>query len=120
MNLEKSAVALLFALSVIAFSSKAFSASPATNDGVAVLTHRDEVKQMRAKNHAFAKTVQMALRHQKGLDSSGIFVFARGSDVVLVGQTSNQDQIDLASTAAQSVVGVKSVKNNVTVEDVGD
>ena len=120
MNHTKTAVALLLAVSANVFSSGAFAASDPSTDGGAVLSHHDQVKQARAKNRAFAKTVQVALRQRKDLDSSGIFAFARGPDVILVGEAQSQDQINLAGNVAQSVAGVKSVKNNVTVDEVGN
>jgi hyperosmotically inducible protein len=73
----------------------------------------------RAANRQLAKAVQTALYKQKGLVSEDLHVIARSGKISLVGEVPDQMQIDLAGKVAEGVTGVSSVKNNLTVEDVG-
>lgn len=77
-------------------------------------------KQVRAENRALAKSVRQALAHTKGLVSSGINVIAKSGAVTLTGTVPDQPQISLAETTAQGVSGVTSVKNNLTLDIVGN
>ena len=77
-------------------------------------------KQVRAENRALAKSVRQALAHTKGLVSSGITVIAKSGAVTLTGTTPDQPQIALAEATARNVSGVTSVKNNLTLDIVGN
>ena len=72
---------------------------------------------MKQQDHALAKNVRHALHTTKGLVSSGITVLAKDGAVSLTGMVPDQGQIALAGTAAQSVAGVTSVKNNLEVSE---
>jgi hyperosmotically inducible periplasmic protein len=74
---------------------------------------------MRAANRALAKAVQAKLYHQKGLVTDDVHAIARSGKVTLVGMVPDQAQIDQAGKIAEGVSGVSSVKNNLTVEEVG-
>jgi hyperosmotically inducible protein len=67
------------------------------------------------QDHALAKNVRHALYKTKGLVSSGITVLVKNGMVSLDGTVPEQGQIALAGDAAQSVTGVASVKNNLTL-----
>jgi hyperosmotically inducible periplasmic protein len=77
-------------------------------------------KQVRAENRALAKSVRQALAHTKGLSSSGINVIAKSGAVTLVGTVPDQSQIGLAEATAKNVSGVMSLKNNLTLDIVGN
>ena len=51
----------------------------------------------------------------RGLDPTHIYVKVLGGAVTLTGSAVSQDQIDQAGKAAQSVEGVTSVTNRLTV-----
>jgi hyperosmotically inducible periplasmic protein len=74
---------------------------------------------IRAANRQLAKRVQTTLYKQKGLDTSDVHAVARSGKITLVGMVPDQAQIDLAGKAAESVPGVSSVKNNLTVDEPG-
>ena len=73
----------------------------------------------RAANRELAKRVQTALYKQKGLETTDLHAIARSGKITLVGVVPDQAQIDLAGKVAESVSGVTSVKNNLTVEEEG-
>ncbi|RQS62933.1 BON domain-containing protein [Burkholderia sp. Bp8963] len=74
---------------------------------------------IRAANRELAKRVQTTLNKQKGLMSTDVHAIARSGTITLVGMVPDQAQIDLAGKVAESVPGVTSVKNNLTVEEEG-
>ena len=74
---------------------------------------------IRAANRQLAKQVQTALYKQKGLEATDLHAVARSGKITLVGVVPDQTQIDLAGKVAESVPGVTSVKNNLTVEEEG-
>ncbi|RQR26680.1 BON domain-containing protein [Burkholderia sp. Bp9143] len=73
----------------------------------------------RAANRELAKRVQTTLYKQKSLESTDIHAVARSGKITLVGVVPDQAQIDLAGKVAEGVPGVTSVKNNLTVDEVG-
>jgi hyperosmotically inducible periplasmic protein len=87
---------------------------------VAASSSKAARKQVRAENRALAKSVRQALAHTKGLVSSGITVLAKSGAVTLTGTVPDQPQISLAETTAKGVSGVTSVKNNLTLDIVGN
>ncbi|MCA8462918.1 MULTISPECIES: BON domain-containing protein [Burkholderia cepacia complex] len=74
---------------------------------------------LRAANKDLAKRVQKTLYKQKGLESTDVHAVARSGKITLVGMAPDQAQIDLAGKVAESVPGVTSVKNNLTVDEKG-
>jgi osmotically-inducible protein OsmY len=62
-----------------------------------------------------AKAVRRALGKAQGFDVSGVFVRARGGAVTLSGTVRNGDQIRQAEQVTQSVPGVKSVLNKLSL-----
>ncbi|WP_345814604.1 BON domain-containing protein [Paraburkholderia sp. PREW-6R] len=73
----------------------------------------------KAANRALGRKVRSALSKTKGLSVANITVRARGGAVTLAGTVPEQQQIDLATQAAQGVAGVTSVKNALTIRPVG-
>ncbi|HDR8993878.1 TPA: BON domain-containing protein, partial [Burkholderia vietnamiensis] len=53
------------------------------------------------------------------LESTDVHAVARSGKITLVGMAPDQAQIDLAGKVAESVPGVTSVKNNLTVDEKG-
>jgi hyperosmotically inducible protein len=76
-------------------------------------------KQTRQANRALQKKVRATLARTKGLTVGNITVRARGGDVTLAGSVPEAAQIELATNAAQSVPGVTSVKNGLTIRAEG-
>ncbi len=76
-------------------------------------------KQDKAANRALGRKVRGALSKTKGLSVANITVRARGGAVTLAGTVPEQQQVDLATQAAQGVAGVTSVKNALTIRPVG-
>lgn len=72
-------------------------------------------KSMKEANRALKKQVVKALSRTKGLQSTAITVRANDGTIVLQGTVPEQSQIDLATRAAQSVQGVTSVNNALTL-----
>ncbi len=76
-------------------------------------------KAARKANRLLAKSVRSTLVKVKGLDASNIVVDAKNGDILLGGSVPDASQIPLAASAAQSVAGVKSVKNSMTIKAQG-
>lgn len=75
-------------------------------------------KAMRQANRALSKKVLVALS-KGGIQSSRLNVLAKGGAVVLTGSVTDASQIDKAAQIASGVSGVTSVKNALTVHEVG-
>lgn len=73
----------------------------------------------KAANRALQKSVRHALAKAKGLSVANISVRARDGAVLLQGSVTTQQQIDIATSVAQHVAGVRSVKNVLTVGSYG-
>ncbi|WJF90885.1 BON domain-containing protein [Paraburkholderia bonniea] len=67
-------------------------------------------------NGALGRKVRGALAKAQGIDVSKISVRARNGSVTLTGSVPDAGQIDLATQAAKSVAGVKSVQNKLSVQ----
>ncbi|RKP59211.1 BON domain-containing protein [Pararobbsia silviterrae] len=95
--------AVVFALNVYAQASDAAApaAAPAASS--------------KAANRALVKKVRKALAHAKGLEPTRIYTKAVDGVVTLTGSVPEQGQVDIATQAAQSVEGVSSVSNKLTV-----
>jgi hyperosmotically inducible protein len=70
-------------------------------------------------DHKLEGQVRHALTTHK-IESSDIRVVARNGAVTLDGTVDDESMIPVATTAAQSVAGVKSVKNNLTKHEAGN
>ncbi|MCR4470444.1 BON domain-containing protein [Burkholderia sp. SCN-KJ] len=73
----------------------------------------------RAANFKLEKNVRLALSKTKGVNVSGIIVIAKGGAVTLAGKVPDSGQADLATQAAQNVVGVTSVTNKLSIGEEG-
>jgi|HubBroStandDraft_5_1064220.scaffolds.fasta_scaffold300949_1 hyperosmotically inducible protein len=78
----------------------------------------DGTKGMHRQNLQVERAVRKALDKKK-IDTSDIRVTARSESVGLEGTVPVESQISLAGTVAQSVVGTKVVKNNLTLREEG-
>ena len=76
-------------------------------------------KSTKAANRALQRAVRKTLSKTKGVSVDNITVHARGGAVILEGSVPEQSQIDLATQAAQGVQGVTSVKNDLTIREIG-
>jgi hyperosmotically inducible periplasmic protein len=70
-------------------------------------------------NRQLAKKVRTALSKTKGIDITSIAIRAKGGSIALSGSVPDATQIDKAGQVAQGVEGVTSVKNDLTVREVG-
>jgi hyperosmotically inducible protein len=92
---------------------KAAYAQDATAPGVTV-----SKKEIRKANHKLESDVRRRLIRQD-VDTSKISVLARWGVISLLGTVDDGAQIPVAGSAAQSVPGVKSVRNELTVREAG-
>ncbi len=63
------------------------------------------------------KHVEMALALDGKLDVGALRVDVRDGECVLLGETGDDSQRDRAETIAAGLEGVRSVRNNITVQD---
>jgi osmotically-inducible protein OsmY len=70
----------------------------------------------KAENRALTKKVQRAFAKTRGLNPAHIYVKARDGAITLTGSCISQEQIDLAGKTAESVEGVTSVANRLSVK----
>lgn len=76
--------------------------------------HSHESKAQRTANRKLGYAVRRAIG-RAGVEVSKIIVRSRDGDIRLLGSVPDQSQIDKAGEAAQSVAGVKSVSNKLSV-----
>src|ERR1700754_2181845 len=107
--------ALIVLASLNAYAQTSDAAAPAAASESAQPT----AKQTKAANRALGRKVRTALSKTKGLSVANITVRARGGAATLAGSVPEQQQVDLATQAAQGVAGVTSVKNALTIRPVG-
>ncbi|ACC74714.1 BON domain-containing protein [Paraburkholderia phymatum] len=81
-------------------------------------THGASKSEVRKANRALSKKVAQALS-KGGVDTTGINVLAKGGAITLAGGVNDPAQIDKATSIAQGVAGVTSVKNALTVREGG-
>ena len=109
--------ALIVVVSINAWSQTSESAATSTQSSMAP-AEGGSGKAARQANRALSKKVLRALS-KDGVKTSGINVIAKGGAVVLVGSVIDPAQIDKAAQIANGVPGVTSVKNSLTVHEVG-
>jgi hyperosmotically inducible periplasmic protein len=107
-----SAIATLAVLDVHA--QPADASVPATSASSDAAAH----KAARKADHALEKAVRKALAKDKAVDVTHVNVRARNGAVALLGSVPEQGQADAATQAAQSVTGVTSVNNALTIKSV--
>jgi hyperosmotically inducible periplasmic protein len=100
---------LAFGLAM-ALSMGAYAQASAT-DQAASTSARDQ----KSANRKLQRDVLKVLAKTRGLVSTAITVRANDGDVTLEGAVPEESQMTLASRAAESVQGVKSVKNMLTL-----
>jgi hyperosmotically inducible protein len=109
--------ALAVVVSINAWSQTSESAAMSTQSSMAP-AGGGSAKAARQANRALSKKVLRAL--SKGdVKTSGINVIAKGGAVALAGSVTDPTQIDKAGEVAKGVPGVTSVKNSLTVKEVG-
>jgi hyperosmotically inducible protein len=86
------------------------------NDSTAVSS--GERKVIRDANRKLQHAIRVELNKRK-VDISNIRILARNGDVTLVGTVKDDRQIALAGNTAETVPGVKSLQNNLTLRVVG-
>ncbi|ASW00762.1 BON domain-containing protein [Paraburkholderia aromaticivorans] len=104
--------ALIVLASLNAYAQSSDAAAPAAASA-------PTAKQVKAADRALGRKVRGVLAKTKGLSVANITVRARGGAVTLAGSVPEQQQIDIATQAAQGVAGVTSVKNALTIRSVG-
>ncbi|SMG59100.1 BON domain-containing protein [Paraburkholderia susongensis] len=106
--------ALIVLASLNAYAQSSDAAATAAPAATAPTT-----KQVRAANRALQRKVRGTLAKTKGLSVANITVRARDGAVTLAGSVPEASQIELATTAAQGVAGVTSVRNALTIRALG-
>jgi hyperosmotically inducible periplasmic protein len=109
--------ALIVVVSINAWSQTSESAATSTQSSMAP-AEGGSAKAARQANRALSKKVIRALS-KGGVKTSGINVIAKGGAVALAGSVTDPAQIDKAGEVAKGVSGVTSVKNALTVKEVG-
>jgi hyperosmotically inducible protein len=109
--------ALIVVVSVNAWSQASESASTSTQSSMAP-ADGGSAKAARQANRALSKKVLRALS-KGGVKTSGINVIAKSGAVALAGSVTDPTQIDKAGGVAKEVPGVTSVKNALTLKEVG-
>jgi hyperosmotically inducible periplasmic protein len=109
--------ALIVVGSINAWSQTSESAATSTQSSMAPAEGLGG-KAARQANRALSQKVIRALS-KSGVKTSGINVIAKGGAVALAGSVTDPAQIDKAGEVAKGVQGVTSVKNALTVKEVG-
>jgi hyperosmotically inducible periplasmic protein len=109
------ALVVLASVSAYAQSSDTMAASGAMSQPSA----KQVSKAQKSADRALQKKVRAALAKAKGISVANITVRARSGAVVLQGSVPEQAMVDQATTVAQGVDGVSSVKNALTIRPEG-
>jgi hyperosmotically inducible protein len=109
------ALVVLASVSAYAQSSDTMAASGAMSQPSA----KQVSKAQKSADRALQKKVRGALAKAKGISVANITVRARSGAVVLQGSVPEQAMVDQATTVAQGVDGVSSVKNALTIRPEG-
>ncbi|MFL9894829.1 BON domain-containing protein [Paraburkholderia strydomiana] len=99
----------------VSFSANAEVAGDATPTASSVVMRTKTVK---AADRTLQRNVRRALAKTKGLNIANLTVRARDGCVMLEGSVPEQSQSDLAAQVASAVVGVKSLKNALTLRPI--
>lgn len=110
---------MLVGTSIALMFSFGFQAAHAQDDTASAPMAKPTHKQKWHADHKLEGQVRHALTTHK-IESSDIRIVARGGVVTLDGTVQDQSQIAQATTVAQSVTGVKSVKNNLSMHEAGN
>jgi hyperosmotically inducible periplasmic protein len=105
--------ALVMLASLSAFAQASGTDAMAAPDA-ATATHSSKTA-----NRQLGRSVKRALTKNKEIDASNIYVRARDGVVRLTGFVPENAQIQIATDAAQSVSGVSSVENKLSVRQPG-
>ena len=109
--------ALMVVVSINAWSQTSESAATSTQSSMAP-ADGGSAKAARQANRALSKKVLRALS-KGGVNASRINVLAKGGAVVLAGSVTDPAESDKATELAKGVPGVTSVKNALTLKEVG-
>ena len=109
--------ALIVVVSINAWSQTGESAASSTQSSMAP-AEGGSAKAARQANRALSKKVIRALS-KGGVKTFGINVIAKGGAVALAGSVTDPAQIDKAGEVAKGVPGGTSVKNALTLKEVG-
>jgi hyperosmotically inducible periplasmic protein len=114
---------MLVGTSIALMLSLGFEAVHAQDDSASAAASTPAAKPSRrakwSADHKLEAQVRHALTTHK-VESSDIRVVARHGMVTLDGTVEDESMIPVATTAAQSVAGVKQVKNNLTKHEAGN
>ncbi|WP_109482345.1 BON domain-containing protein [Paraburkholderia sp. C35] len=121
--MNKANLVLAAVCSMLAFSAVSTWAQDQASDTIASATATASPplrsREMRRANRLLAKKIRQALVKVKNLDSTNIVVSAKSGSVLLGGTVPAGDQIQLATTTAEGVSGVREVRNALRVRAPG-
>jgi hyperosmotically inducible periplasmic protein len=109
--------AIIVLASINAFAQA--SGTDAAADQSSQQSAKQQYKAVKKADRLQARKVRAALAKAKGISAANILVRSRDGNVTLEGSVPEQSQVDAATTVAQGVAGVKTVKNALTVRPVG-
>jgi len=109
--------ALIVLASINAFAQA--SATDAASDLSSQPSAKQQYKAVKKADRLQARKVRAALAKAKGISAANILVRSRDGNVTLEGSVPEQPQVEAATTVAQGVPGVKTVKNALTIRPVG-
>jgi hyperosmotically inducible periplasmic protein len=98
-------------------SVSAFAQTSASAPGAAAAPATKN--EARKQNYRLETKVRHTLDKTRHLDASNITIVARGGKITLEGDAPDDQQIQLAGSAARQVAGVTGVTNNLRVRNVG-
>jgi hyperosmotically inducible protein len=90
-----------------------------SDGGEASASSAPSARDSRAANRLLRKAVLRSLSRTKGLNVDRVVVVAKDGSILLEGYVPESNQIDLATSVAQSVAGVTAVINRLTVRPEG-
>lgn len=108
--------ALIVVTSVNAWSQTSAPMAPTPAASAAGTSDMASPKTMKKEDRALAKKVRTALTKDKTINPSRIIVKAKGGTVWLEGTVPEEAQSDKATSVAQQVPGVTSVKNALSIK----
>jgi hyperosmotically inducible protein len=110
--------ALIAVVSLNAWSQSSDAAAASAPTSAAPMSHHATAKASRKANRALGRKVLYALS-KGGVPTTGINAVAKNGAVVLEGDVTDATLIQKAGDIANGVPGVKSVKNDLTVKEIG-
>jgi hyperosmotically inducible protein len=112
-NLQSQLILCIVCLWIAAASAQT---TPSQQASEATLSTRHRYAHPSAADKALARQVRRQLVHTKGIDASEVTVGVKDGVVLLRGILNDAEQVERVEAAVRKVPGVKSVDNQLTVQ----